>query len=92
MTKKIIKMTETDVNKIVDLILNEGSETVERFEKAYGILKDACESGYIPFANPNPSDTDNEIKNAIFEVMLLIAKACYLDRKLYGNDPIANVV
>ena len=92
MTKKIIKMTETDVNKIVDLILNEGSETVERFEKAYGILKDACESGYIPFASPNPSDTDNEIKNAIFEVMLLIAKACYLDRKLYGNDPIANVV
>ena len=92
MTKKIIKMTETDVNKIVDLILNEGSETVERFEKAYGILKDVCESGYIPFVNPNPSDTDNEIKNAILEVMLLIAKACYLDRKLYGNDPIANVV
>ena len=92
MTKKIIKMTETDVNKIVDLILTEGSETVERFEKAYGILKDACESGYIPFVNPNQSDTDNEIKNAILEVMLLIAKACYLDRKLYGNDQIANVV
>ena len=92
MTKKIIKMTETDVNKIVNLILNEGSGTVQRFEKAYGILKNACESGYTPFVNPNPSDTDNEIKNAIFEVMLLIAKACYLDRKLYGNDQIANVV
>ena len=71
-------MTETDVNKIVNLILNEGSGTVQRFEKAYGILKNACESGYIPFVN--------------FEVMLLIAKACYLDRKLYGNDQIANVV
>lgn len=92
MTKKIINMTETDVDKIVNLILNEGSGTVQRFEKAYGILKNACESGYIPFVNPNPSDADNEIKNAIFEVMLLIAKACYLDRKLYGNDQIANVV
>ena len=92
MTKKIIKMTETDVNKIVDLILNEGSETVERFEKAYGILKDACESGYIPFASPNPSGTENEIKKAIIEAMRLIDKACYLDRKCYGNWPVVQEV
>ena len=96
MSKKVIRMTESDFHRIVkdtvNLILNEGSGTVQELEKAYGILKNVSESGYIPFVNPNPSDTDNEIKNAIFEVMLLIAKACYLDRKVYGNDPIANVV
>ena len=96
MTKNGIRMTESDLDRIasktVNQMLNEGSGTVQRFEKAYGILKNACESGYIPFVSSNPSDTDNEIKNAIFEVMRLIAKACYLDSGCYGNEPVAHAV
>ena len=89
-------MTESDFHRIVEdtvnLILNEGSGTVQELEKAYGILKNVSESGYIPFASPNPSGTENEIKKAIIEAMRLISKACYLDRKCYGNWPVANVV
>lgn len=96
MKKKVIKMTESDVHRIVNeavnQMLNEGSGTVQSLEKAYGILKSVSESGYIPFSSPNPSGTENEVKNAIVEAMRLIEKACYLDRKLYGNDPIAHVV
>lgn len=96
MSKKVIRMTESDFHRIVketvSKVLNEGSGTVQELEKAYGILKNVSESGYIPFASPNPSGTENEIKKAIIEAMRLIDKACYLDRKCYGNWPVAQVV
>lgn len=96
MSKKVIRMTESDFHRIVkdtvSKVLNEGTGTVQELEKAYGILKNVSESGYIPFASPNPSGTENEIKKTIIEAMRLIDKACYLDRKCYGNWPVAQVV
>ena len=96
MSKKVIRMTESDFHRIVEdtvsKVLNEGTGTVQELEKAYGILKNVSESGYIPFASQNPSGTENEIKKAIIEAMRLISKACYLDRKCYGNWPVAQVV
>ena len=78
-------MTESDFHRIVketvSKVLNEGSGTVQELEKAYGILKNVSESGYIPFASPNPSGTENAIQQALIEATRLISQACSSDRR-----------
>lgn len=93
---KKIRLTESQFNKLiresVRKALNEGVGTVQDLRKAHDILKGISESGYIPFASPNPSGTENEIKKAIIEAMRLIDKACYLDTQCYGHEPMVNLV
>lgn len=96
MNNKLIRLTESDLHKVVKesvkTVLNEGSDTVSELQQAYEILKKITESDYIPFASPSPSGTELEIKMTILEAKMLISKACYLHKKCYGHKPISNVV
>ena len=94
--KKLIRLTESDLHRIVresvNNILTEGNgRVIDELEEAYSILKGITESGFIPFASPSPSSTENELKMAIVEAMRMIDKSKYLYTQLYGTDPIAHI-
>ena len=106
MSKKTIRLTEDKLHKIIKesvaRTLNEGiwGSATDNLEQARELLQDIMNSGFIPFASPSPSSTENEVKKAIIEAARLIDKASYLCGKLgygsvnrtLGDDPNAVVV
>lgn len=97
MNKNRVRLTESQLHRVIkesvkNMLLKEGIGTVSEIREAQNILRKITKSGYIPFASPSPSSTENEIKMAILEAMRLLDKACYLDMKCYGSEPTAKVV
>ena len=79
-----IRLTEDKLHKIIKesvaRTLNEGiwGSATDNLEQARELLQDIMNSGFIPFASPSPSSTENEVKKAIIEAARLIDKASYL--------------
>ena len=98
MEKKLIKLTENDLNEIVqesvNKILNEGKlgSAYENLENAYELLQDIMNSSFIPFSSPAPSGTEAELKDTIIEAARMIDKAKYLCKQLGYHEPRVNVV
>lgn len=102
---KKIKITENDLRQIVEesvvRILTEGQmgTTLENLDNAYKLLQDIMNSSFIPFTSPNPSSTEEELKDAIIEAARMIDKAKYLCGQLgygtvnrtLGDDPNVNL-
>lgn len=97
MDKKIIRLTESDLHNLVkesvQKILTEtkNGTTYEELERVHTILSDIMNSGFIPFASPSPSSTEQGIKDAIIEAARNIDKAMYLCGQCGYNQPIAHI-
>ena len=96
--KKPIQITQDELRKIVtesvQKILTEtkNGTTYQELERVHEILSDIMNSGFIPFASPSPSSTEQGIKDAIIEAARNIDKALYLCGQCGYNQPIAHVV
>lgn len=89
MSKQRIKLTESDLHKIVKEAIakqlreeEEMSSTLQDLNQAYEILKGVRESGFIPFASPSPSSTEEKVKNSIMNALNDISYAIHLCEKL----------
>jgi len=58
------------------------SSTYNELEQAKQILSDIANSGFIPFASPSPSSTEQELKDAIINASKLLEKSLYLCKQL----------
>ena len=95
MAKQVVRITENELKRIVNesvkKVLKEGTN-YDELEKAYEILNQLTQSGFIPFSTHHPSSTEMEVKKAIIEAMRLIDKAKYLSVQLGYHQPRINVV
>lgn len=98
MKKKLIKLTESDLHRIikesVNKVVNEtkNGTTYEELERVHNILSDIMNSDFIPFSSPSPSSTEKGIADAIIEAARNIDKAMYLCGQCGYNQPIAHLV
>ena len=94
--KKIVRLTESDLHNIIEEsiknVLNESTNlgAYESLEEARKLLIGITKSGFIPFASPSPSSTENELKMSIIEAARLIDKSLYLCGQLGYNQPRVN--
>lgn len=84
--KKIIKLTENDVHNIIEesvkQILKE-NKTAIQLQNIIQQLTDITTSGYIPFASPAPSSTEQIVKDNILTAINCLNKALQANNELY---------
>ena len=95
MRKNRVRLTESGlrriVNKSVRNTLNEASFVSKNDSVNYILssilreLEDITNSGYIPFASPSPSSTEQKVKDYIYQAMSCIEAAIKYDRQLYNR-------
>ena len=102
MKKKLIRLTESDLHRIIKESVNvvtknvvnetKNGTTYEELERVHNILSDIMNSDFIPFSSPSPSSTEKGIADAIIEAARNIDKAMYLCGQCGYNQPIAHLV
>ena len=84
--KKIIKLTENDIHNIIEesvkQILKE-NKTAIQLQNIIKQLTDITTSGYIPFASPAPSSTEQIVKDNILTAINCLNKALPANNELY---------
>lgn len=89
MNKQPIQLTQDDLRNIVSesvkRVLKEESST-RQLQHIIDALTELTVSGWIPFASPSPSSTEQIVKDNVMQAIICLKKAQAASVELYGRD------
>lgn len=87
---KPIRLTQDDLRSIVaesvkKVMMNEDSSSARQLQHVIDALEQLSNSGWIPFASPSPSSTEQVVKDNVLIAIQALKKAQAAAMSLYGG-------